>query len=312
MILNNNDKQLLETITDLHSVPQGAYNIRKDGQSVSRQSSSNISIESLDNKNSGLKITVKNNTKNESVHIPVILSQVGIKDIVENNFVIGDNCDILIVAGCGIHATSNNKTNNQSEHSGIHKFFIGQNSKVRYVEKHYAKSNNKIKSVFNPITEIYVGKNSIFQMESIQFDGVDFSDRKVFAKAEENAVINVIEKISTSKKNLVKTYFKIDLDGKNSASNIVSRSVAKGESVQDLVMIINGNNKCFGHSECDAITMDNAKVSAVPEINSKNCEASLVHEAAIGKIAGEQIVKLMTLGMTEEEATEKIIAGFLK
>ncbi|MBQ5917126.1 MAG: SufD family Fe-S cluster assembly protein, partial [Lachnospiraceae bacterium] len=251
---------------------------------------------------------IKPGTKNESVHIPVVLSQSGIEEMVYNDFHIGDDCDVTIVAGCGIH----NGGDKKSQHDGIHSFFIGKNSKVKYVEKHYGQGEGTGERIMNPHTVIEIDEDSYMEMETVQIKGVDSTDRITTARLADRASIKVIEKLVTHGSQYAKTSFEVELDGEDSSANIISRAVAKDESNQIFLAKINGNNKCAGHSECDAIIMDNAKISAIPEITANNLDAQLIHEAAIGKIAGEQIIKLMTLGLTEAEAEEQIVNGFLK
>lgn len=300
-------KTLLAEIADLHEVPAGAYNIRANGSMAGRNTTANIDIVTKEDKQ-GIDIIIKPGTKNESVHIPVVLSQSGITEMVYNDFYIGDDCDVTIVAGCGIH----NGGEKKSQHDGIHSFFIGKNSKVRYVEKHYGQGEGTGERIMNPTTVVEVGENSYMEMETVQIKGVDSTDRITKAKVADGASIKVIEKLVTHDKQYAKTTFEVELDGEDSGANIISRAVARDDSRQVFLAKINGNNKCAGHSECDAIIMDNAKISAIPEITANNLEAQLIHEAAIGKIAGEQIIKLMTLGLTEAEAEEQIVNGFLK
>ena len=300
-------KTLLEEIADLHEVPAGAYNIRANGEMAGRNTTANIDIVTKDDKQ-GIDIIIKPGTKNESVHIPVVLSQSGIEEMVYNDFHIGDDCDVTIVAGCGIH----NGGDKKSQHDGIHSFFIGKNSKVKYVEKHYGQGEGTGERIMNPHTVIEIGEDSYMELETVQIKGVDSTDRITTARLADRASIKVIEKLVTHGSQYAKTYFEVELDGEDSSANIISRAVARDNSNQVFLAKINGNNKCAGHSECDAIIMDNAKISAIPEITANNLDAQLIHEAAIGKIAGEQIVKLMTLGLTEAEAEEQIVNGFLK
>lgn len=300
-------KTLLEEIADLHEVPAGAYNIRANGAMAGRNTTANIDIVTKEDKQ-GIDIIIKSGTKNESVHIPVVLSQSGIEEMVYNDFHIGDDCDVTIVAGCGIHNSGDKK----SQHDGIHSFFIGKNSKVKYVEKHYGQGDGSGERIMNPQTIIEIDEDSYMEMETVQIKGVDSTDRITKARVADRASIKVIEKLVTHGKQYAKTYFEVELDGEDSSANVISRAVAKDESYQIFLAKINGNNRCAGHSECDAIIMDNAKISAIPEITANNLDAQLIHEAAIGKIAGEQIVKLMTLGLTEAEAEEQIVNGFLK
>ena len=298
---------LLREIADLHSMPEGAYNIRLNGESAGRNSTENIIIESKTDK-PGINITILPGTKNESCHIPVMLSQSGITEVVYNDFFIGEDADVVIVAGCGIH----NCGTDLSEHDGVHTFHVGKNAHVRYVEKHYGEGDGRGENVLNPTTVIEIAEGGRMEMETTQIKGVDSAIRETTAKLADGASLEIKEKIMTHGKQFARTNFTVDLDGIGSSANVVSRSVARDESAQKFISCIRGNNVCSGHSECDAIIMDNANVSASPDLDANNVEASLIHEAAIGKIAGDQIIKLRTLGLTEEEAEEQIIAGFLK
>ena len=256
----------------------------------------------------GIDIYIKSGTQRESVHIPVLMTQTGLKELVYNDFHIGENCDITIIAGCGIH----NSGSQASEHSGIHSFFVGKNSRVKYVEKHYGSGEGTGERVMNPETIVNLDENSYMEMDTVQIRGVDSTDRVTRAKLAKNAQLIIKEKLMTHGKQKATTHFYVDLDGEDSSTNVISRSVAKEDSEQTFYSHINGNNKCAGHSECDAIIMDNAVVRAIPEITANSIDASLIHEAAIGKIAGEQLIKLMTLGLTEAQAEEQIVNGFLK
>ncbi len=300
-------KNLLEQIAGLHEVPAGAYNIRANGASVGRNTTAHIDIVTKEDKQ-GIDIIIKPCTKRESVHIPVVLSQSGLTEMVYNDFHVGDDCDVTIVAGCGIH----NGGDQASKHDGIHSFFIGKNSHVKYVEKHYGSGDGKGERIMNPETIIHLAENSFMEMETVQIKGVDSTKRITTADLEEGAKLIVTEKLMTHGSQYAETDFTVDLNGAGSSANIISRAVAKDDSKQLFLAKINGNNKCAGHSECDAIIMDNAKISAIPEITANHLDAELIHEAAIGKIAGEQIIKLMTLGLTEAEAEAQIINGFLK
>lgn len=300
-------KTLLEQIAGLHEVPQGAYNIRANGSSTARNTTANIDIVTKEDKQ-GISITIKPGTKKESLHIPVLLSQSGLVEMVYNDFYIGDDCDVTIVAGCGIH----NGGDKKSQHDGIHSFFVGKNAKVRYVEKHYGSGEGSGERVMNPQTVVELGEGSYMEMETIQIRGVDSTKRSTKAKLGDHATLVIKEKLMTHGKQFAETSFEVDLDGEGSGTNVISRAVAKDDSRQIFYSKINGNNKCSGHTECDAIIMDQAKISAIPEITANHLEAGLIHEAAIGKIAGEQIIKLMTLGLTESEAEAQIINGFLK
>lgn len=305
--MDNLEKNMLAEIADLHEVPAGAYNIRLNGKSEMRNTTANINIVSKEDKN-GIDIYVAPHTKNESVHIPVILSKSGHQELVYNDFHIGEGADVLIVAGCGIH----NSGCESSKHDGIHSFHIGKNAHVKYVEKHYGEGEGEGKKVMNPTTVINVDEGGFFEMETTQIKGVDSTDRKTIAKVQAGGKLVVTEKLYTHENQFAGTDFTVDLDGEDSSAHIVSRSVAAGNSKQVFLAKMNGNAKCNAHSECDAIILDNGKVSAIPEITANTLEAEMIHEAAIGKIAGEQLIKLMTLGLSEKEAEEQIINGFLK
>ncbi len=300
-------KNLLSQVADLHEVPQGAYSIRINGQIEGKNDSENITIVQKTDL-PGIDIYIRPGTKKESLHIPVILSQSGLKETVYNDFHIGEDCDITIVAGCGIH----NGGGDESEHSGIHTFYVGANARVRYVEKHYGEGDGKGKNVMNPTTVVEMKENAYMEMETAQIKGVDSTRRKTEARLADGATLVVHEKIMTHGTQFAETDFKVDLDGEGSGAHVVSRSVAKDRSRQTFLSHVNGNNRCSGHTECDAIIMDGASVTAVPQIEANHVDASLIHEAAIGKIAGEQLIKLMTLGLDEKEAEEQIINGFLK
>ncbi len=305
--MNNTELELLKIIADMDGTPDGAYNIRANSGLADRRVTENIDIKTKTDK-SGIDIIIKPNTKGEKVHIPVIISQTGLKELVYNDFYIGDNADVEIVAGCGIH----NCGDEESRHDGVHTFFVGKNAKVVYTEKHIGIADGEGESNMNPTTVINIADGGYMEMETTQLSGVDSTDRKTSAVLSDNATLVIREKLMTSGKETAKTDFTVDLNGENSSANVVSRSVAKDNSYQLFLSRINGNNVCSGHTECDAIIMDNGKVSAVPEITANHIDASLIHEAAIGKIAGEQLIKLMTLGLSEQEAEEQIVNGFLK
>ena len=307
MAMDAIQKDLLEKVADLHEVPQGAYNIRANGEAAARSTTANIDIVTKTDK-PGIDIIIKPFTKNESVHIPVIISKTGHSEMVYNDFYIGEGADVTIVAGCGIHNTGDS----ESRHDGIHAFYVGKNAKMRYVEKHYGAGDGNGKNVMNPTTVINLEENAYVEMDTVQIKGVDSTDRVTTAKIAKGATLIVSEKLMTHGKQVATTKFDVDLDGENSATHVISRSVAKDESKQLFLSNVNGNNACNGHTECDAIVMDKAVVSAIPQIQANHTDASLIHEAAIGKIAGEQLTKLMTLGLTEKEAEEQIINGFLK
>lgn len=298
---------MLEKVADLHAVPEGAYNIRDNGKSAGRNTTANIDIVSKSDK-PGIDIIVKPGTKNESVHIPVIVSQSGLKDLVYNDFYIGDDADVVIVAGCGIHCGGSEDT----EHDGIHTFHIGKNARVRYVEKHYGEGDGNGKRILNPVTEVTMEEGSTMEMEMVQIKGVDSTDRKTKASLAKGAKLVVRERLMTHGSQYAVSDYVVELNGEEASADVVSRSVAKDSSYQKFDSRIVGNAPCTGHTECDAIIMGDAKILAVPQLEANHIDAALIHEAAIGKIAGEQIVKLMTLGLTEEEAEAQIVNGFLK
>ena len=305
--MSNIEKELLAQIADLHKTPTGAYSLRKNGVGIEKNSTEDIEIQQKTDKN-GIDIIVKPNVKNKSVHMPVIITEAGIQDLVYNDFYIGDNSDVLIVAGCGIH----NAGDTTSEHNGIHSFHLGKNCKVRYVEKHIGTGDGEGGKVLNPVTNIEMESGATFEMETTQLGGVTSSVRDTKAILHENTNLIIKEKILTTGTQTATTDFDVELVGENASVEVISRSVAKDESYQAFNSTIIGKTKSFGHVECDAILMDKAKIKSTPEILAEDINATLVHEAAIGKIAGEQLTKLMTLGLSEKEAEDLIIKGFLR
>ena len=305
--LDEIQKRLIAEVAGLHKVPIGAYNFRANSQLAARQSTANIEITSKED-GTGIDIHIKPNTKNESVHIPVVLSASGLTETVYNDFFIGENCDVVIVAGCGI----DNCGSANSEHDGVHRFFVGKNSRVKYVEKHYGSGTGSGKRILNPVTEVSLNENSFMEMEMVQIKGVDSTNRVTTANVDASAKLIVRERLMTHGDQKAYSTYKINLNGENSGADVVSRGVARDKSFQKLDLGICGNAACNGHTECDSIIMDEGKILAVPSLEANNVDAMLVHEAAIGKIAGEQIIKLMTLGLTEAEAEEQIINGFLR
>ncbi|MBR6275288.1 MAG: SufD family Fe-S cluster assembly protein [Lachnospiraceae bacterium] len=300
-------KQLLEEIADLHDVPAGAYNIRANSELAGRNTTENIDIVTKTDV-PGIDIFIKPGTKKESVHIPVVLSKSGLKEMVYNDFHIGEDADVVIVAGCGIH----NSGSLDSEHDGIHRFFVGKNAKVKYVEKHYGQGDGSGKRILNPGTEVHMEEGSSMEMEMVQIKGVDSTVRTTTAELARGASLVVRERLMTHGEQKAESVYEVKLNGIDASADVVSRSVAKDNSYQKFDAIIIGNAPCKGHTECDAIIMDNAHILAVPKLEALDIDASLIHEAAIGKIAGEQLTKLMTLGLSEEEAEEQIVNGFLR
>lgn len=305
--MNREDKELLKEIVGEDPTKADSYNIRKNGQKLDRKVNPNINIVSKED-NSGIDIYVKENTLFGTVNIPVIITESGLKDVVYNDFHIGKNANIIIVAGCGI-------TNNghwDAQHDGIHRFYLEEGAKVKYIERHCGLGVGDGKKVLNPVTEIYMAKGSYMVMDTTQIKGVDDTIRTTKAELDSEATLVITEKILTSKDQQAKTEFVVNLKGENSSTHVTSRSVATDNSYQEFISNITGNTKCYAHVECDAIIKGEGQVKAVPEIFAKNVDANLIHEAAIGKIAGEQLMKLMSLGLSEKEAEEVIINGFLK
>ena len=307
MNLNDIQKYLLKEVADMTDIPTGAYNIRSDSTSIGRQSTENVEIIPKEGI-SGIDIFVKPDTKGETIHIPVVMTQSGLKEKVYNDFYIGDNADVEIVAGCGI----DNCGAHDSQHDGIHRFYIGKGSKVRYTEKHYGSGSGTGKRLLNPVTEVYMEEGSSCEMEMVQIKGVDNTARTTVAELKKDASLVVRERLMTHGEQTADSAYTVSLNGDGSNADIVSRGVARDDSYQRLDLKIVGNAACKGHTECDSIIMDNGRILAVPALEANNTDSSLVHEAAIGKIAGEQLTKLMTLGLTEAEAEEQIINGFLR
>ena len=305
--INEIDKDLLNEVSNLENIEKGAYNIRKNGEGVERKVTENTNIITKTDK-PGIDIYVKEDTKFEFIHIPVIITESGLNDLVYNDFYIGKNANVVIIAGCGIH----NEHHKDSQHDGIHRFFLEEGAKVKYIEKHYGDGNGEGKRILNPVTEVYLKAGSSMEMESSQIKGVDSTVRETRGELLENTNFVISEKIMTHGEQFAKTIFDVQLNGENASTHVTSRSVATDNSKQEFISKIYGNAKSFAHSECDAIIKDNAKVIATPEITANDVDANLIHEAAIGKIAGEQLTKLMTLGISEKEAEEEIIKGFLK
>ena len=306
-MIDDIQKRLLKEIADLDSLPVGAYNIRANGAAAGRHTTANIDIVTKTDR-PGIDIIIAPGTKNESVHIPVVVSQAGLKDLVYNDFYIGENADVIIIAGCGIHCAGAQETS----HDGIHTFHVGKNARLRYVEKHYGEGEGRGKRVMNPTTIVHLAEGAAMEMETTQISGIDDTIRKTSGTLAAHATLTVREKIMTTGDQHAVTDFTIDLNGENCSTDVVSRSVARDESKQEFYSHINGNNACAGHSECDAIIMDRACVIATPALVANHVDAALIHEAAIGKIAGEQLIKLMTLGLTAEESEHEIVNGFLK
>ncbi len=305
--MNSLDKDLLIKIADLHEVPQGAYNIRKNGEGVERHSTANIEIKPKADK-PGIDIIVKPGTRGESVHIPVIITAEGLEDLVYNTFYIGDHADVLIVAGCGIH----NPGKTKAQHNGVHKFLLGKGAHIRYVEKHYGEGEGTGERILNPQTFLELDEEASAELEMVQIRGVDSTKRETKATVGREAHLLITEKMLTHGQQLAESEMTVELTGENAAVQIISRSVAQEKSKQTFYPRVTGFTKCRGHVQCDAIIMDQATVRAIPEITAHHADAQLIHEAAIGRIAGEQLIKLMTLGLSEKEAEETILQGFMK
>lgn len=301
------DLELLMKIADLHGIPEGSYNIRKNGKSLGRASTEDVEIVPKTDKD-GIDIIVKAGVRGKSVHIPVILTAGDMLDKVYNDFYIGKGAEVTIIAGCGIH----NDTCGESRHDGVHTFYLEEGSSVRYIERHYGEGNPDGKKEFTPVTKAFLKKGASLYMESTQLGGVTFTDRLTTATLRAGAKFTVREKLLTNGTDKAITRFKVKLLGKDSSVDVVSRSVARGNSYQSFISDVIGKNRCFGHVECDSILLDNARILSTPRIDAISPEASLVHEAAVGKIAGEQLIKLMSLGLTEQEAEDTIIKGYLQ
>lgn len=304
--MNKTDEKLLSNILDNDVFEADAYNIRKNGKGIERRVTEHINIVSKEN-NSGIDIYVKEGTPFGIVNIPVILTESGMTDVVYNDFHIGENANVIIIAGCGIH----NDEHEATEHDGIHRFYIGKGAKVKYIEKHFGEGKGNGKKVLNPVTEAYLDENAHMEMDTVQIKGVDEALRQTKAVLKEGANLVITEKILTDETQTAKTEFNVELNGKDAKAHVTSRSVATENSYQEFKSCVTGNAECFAHVECDAILMDKGQVKAVPEIYAKNTDARLIHEATIGKIAGEQLIKLMSLGLSEKEAEKTIIKGFL-
>jgi len=304
---NSIERTMLEAVADLHEIPEGAYSIRRNGEGYSRRSTEDIEIVPKTDK-PGIDIIIKPGTKNKSVHIPVIITEAGITDCVYNDFFIGEDADVLIIAGCGIH----NCGDQDSTHNGIHTFHIGRNARIRYVEKHYGEGDGSGARILNPVTEVYQEEGSVCEMETVQIKGVDSTVRTTNAHLAANAKMQVIERLMTHGKQLAQSDMRAELDGEGASMQIISRSVARDESVQVFHPIAVGNAACHAHIQCDSIIMDTAKISSIPEIVATHADAEIIHEAAIGRINNDQLIKLQTFGMTELEAETVIIEGFLK
>lgn len=306
-MLDEIQKRLIAEVADLHEIPEGAYNLRANGETAGRNTTANIDISSKEDK-SGIIVRIQPGTKHESVHIPVVLSKSGIKETVYNDFYIGEDSDVVIVAGCGI----DNCGNQDSEHDGLHRFYIGKNAHIKYIEKHYGAGDGEGKRILNPGTEVYMEEGSVMEMEMVQIKGVDSTVRDTKAELAAGAKLLVRERLMTHGNQTAVSNYEVMLNGKDASADVISRSVAKDSSYQKFDSRIVGNAPCSGHTECDAIIMDKARILAIPQLEANDLDSALIHEAAIGKIAGEQIIKLMTLGLTEAEAEEQIVNGFLK
>lgn len=304
--MNEITKKLLSVVSDWHGEFKGAFNIREDSGCAGRQSSENIKIENKPD-NPGIIIRISSAAQGETVFIPACVTHSGVNDLVYNDFIVDDGADVIIVAGCGVHSDGEE----EARHNGIHRFFIGKNARVLYKEKHIGTGSGRAKHI-DPVTDVTMDENSYMEMDTMQISGVDSTNRLTSAKLGAGAKLVIRERLLTDGDETAKSEFSVTLDGEDSGVDLVSRSVAKGNSYQEYHSVIKGNCRCTGHSECDAILADNGRVNAAPELHASNIDASLIHEAAIGKIAGEQIVKLRTLGLTEDEAEQKIIDGFLR
>ena len=304
--LDDISKMILNEVADITDEPDGAYNFRVNSQLAGRNTTENINIISKEN-GSGIDIFIKPGTKGENLHIPVVINESGVKETVYNDFFIGDNCDVTIVAGCGI----DNCGAHDSQHDGVHRFYVGKNSRIKYVEKHFGSGSGDGKRILNPVTEVYMEENGVMEMEMEQIKGVDSTNRMTIAELKAGAKLLIKERLMTHGEQTAVSGYKVSLNGEGSTADVVSRSVARDTSSQTFNACISGNAPCSGHTECDSIIMDSGKILAIPSLEANDVDAMLVHEAAIGKIAGDQLIKLMTLGLTEAEAEQQIINGFL-
>ena len=301
------DQALLEKIADLTGKPVGAFNIRKDSGCEARQSTEHIEITPKTDGKEGIDIRVKDGTRGETCHIPVIISKTGVTEMVYNDFYIGENCDVDIIAGCGIH----NSGCNESRHDGVHTFHIGKNSRVHYAEKHYGEGDGEGKNIMNPQTIVYLDEGASIQMETVQIRGIDSTRRYTKLVCGKDAEAVITERLLTHGHQHAESDMVIELNGEDSRGRVISRSVAQDESKQVFRPVVIGNDRCFGHVQCDSTIMGSARIESVPAITANSTEAQLIHEAAIGKIAGDQLLKLQSLGLTEEEAEDTILKGFL-
>lgn len=306
-MLNALDNLMLEKVADLHEIPQGAYNIRKNGEGVQKNTTENIDIVTKKDR-PGINVIIKPNTKGESVYIPVIVTQEGLTDVVYNTFEIGENADVEIIAGCGIHNSGEHK----SEHDGIHEFFVNKGAHVKYTEKHYGQGEGTGKKVLNPKTIIHAQEDTVIELELIQIMGIDNTVRDTEVQLANRAKLIITERLLTNMGQKATSNITVELLGEDSSAQIISRSVAQGKSEQTYYFDLIGRNKCRGHIQCDAIIMDNAVITSTPKISAHHSDAQLVHEAAIGKLESVQLIKLMSLGLTEKEAEDTILKGFLK
>ncbi|MBR3397358.1 MAG: SufD family Fe-S cluster assembly protein [Lachnospiraceae bacterium] len=300
-------KHLLKEVAELDALPVGAYNIRSNGKSAARNTTAEIDIVTKTDK-PGIDIIIRPGTKKKSVHIPVIISESGLKEVVYNDFFIGEDCDVTIIAGCGI----SNCGGEDSQHDGVHSFFVGKGSKVRYIEKHYGEGTGEGKRLMNPTTVVELEEGASMELQTSQIGGIHDTLRITNAKLAENSSLSIHDKILTEGDQHAKAEMQVDMDGDGSTCDVISRGVAKGDSYQEIVLGITGNAACSGHAECDSIIMDRGVILASPQLKATNVDAALIHEAAIGKIAGEQLIKLMTMGLSEKEAEDMIIRGFLR
>ena len=305
--MNKITEEILKQVSDWNGTFKGAYNIREDGGCVGRQSSENIKIESKAD-GSGLEIHISPKAQKETVYIPACVTRGNVNDLVYNDFYVGEGADVTIVAGCGVHTDNEG----EAEHDGIHRFFLERGAHVLYKEKHVGTGTGIGLKKINPVTDMELKEDAVMEMDTIQIGGVDLTKRSTKAVLGARAKLIIHERIMTDGEEQASTDFEVEMKGEDSGVDLISRSVAKDHSYQEYHSKIRGNCRCTGHSECDAILIGEGKVNAAPELFAGDIDASLIHEAAIGKIAGEQIVKLRTLGLTEEEAEKKIVEGFLR
>ncbi len=306
MTLDEITQKILKQIDEKGFEQSGAFNLRHNGISLCHGDSQHIKIKKKEDK-PGIDVYIDGDTKGEQVHIPVVVDASGMTDVVYNDFYIARGADVTIIAGCGIH----NSGCNESRHDGIHSFHVSDGANVRYEEKHYGEGEGTGARVLNPVTNIYMEENAVFTLDTAQIKGVDSTERETNISIGKGSKLYVVEKLMTHDDQMAVSNMEVQLNGEGSSAQIISRSVAKDSSKQVFHPKAVGNAGCHAHVQCDSIIMGHAQVSSIPEINARHLDAAIIHEAAIGRINDEQLIKLRTMGMTEEEAESVIIDNFL-